>query len=267
MILDTVQTMDTVQMKVLLTLSLIKRDETLRFSDIKAKFKGGKHNYNTTISRALKTLEENSWIIKYGKGTRKTSYGINWKKKEITEIVAKAKTYPDPDSAFYPLELDLNALASELYKNGVYENGDDLGVEKTLPHLDMVIAGERIEGFEKSVKHLEKNSKMLTEIVRFMMFLVMGMHDQNLINYKAQMEREGRDVNTREASKEIFFKGYLKPVKPFHLIISWHPEKYVYLASSPLGQNWWEWILPQQNTASTHTEPKKCSRKKKKSNV
>jgi DNA-binding HxlR family transcriptional regulator len=253
--------LNAVQSEILLTLSMIKRDETLRFSEIQAqpKFKGETHGYNMTLSRALNKLEENGWIIKYGKGTRKTAYGLNWRKKDIAETVTKLKSTPNPNDKFYPVELDTNALASELEKKR-----DDMEVELTLPHLDMVIAGERIDGFEKSVKHLEKNYKLLAEIVRFMNFIVMGRAEQNLINYKAQMEREGRDVNTREAQKEIFFKGYGKKLQPFHLIISWHPERFGYLASSPLGQNWWEWRLPQQNAESTHTEPKKRSRRKKK---
>ncbi len=260
--------LDTVQTKILSTLSMIKRDETLRFSkiqkEIRAEFKGKKHDNKMTLWRALNELEENSWIIKYGKGTRKTSYGINWGKKEIAETIRKLESIPNPNDTFYPIELDTNALASDLY-----EKRDDMELESTLPHLDMVIAGERIDGYEESVKHLGKNRYLLSEIVRFMMFLVMGRAEQNKKNYIAQMKREGRDVNTREAGKEIFFKGYGKKLQPFKLIISWHPEKYGYLASSPLGSNLERLqraYLKRMEDLSTHTEPKKRSRKKKKSN-
>ncbi len=198
-------------------------------------FKGTKQHHKTTISRALIKLEESGWILKEGKGTRKTSYKINRAKKEIAEIITKLESIPNPNDTFYPVEVDLNALASE-----IYEKRNDFDIECALPHLEIVIAGEKIDGFEKSVKHLEKNYKLLAEIVKFMNFIAIGRATQAMQNYKTQMQKQGKDVNTEEAKKEIFFMGYLhkKNWKPFKLIISWSPERYGYLESCPLGFNW-----------------------------
>lgn len=211
-----------------LIIKFLEDEQPRRFSDITKKLK----KPDIVVSRELRFLGGKGWVIKTGSG-QKTRYILNRRMKEVNEYLTILNTTPDPDSDFYPLELDMNALASELY-----ENRTDMEVEFTLAHLNMVIAGERIDGFEKSVKHLEKNHKLLAEIVRFMNFIVMGRAEQNLKNYKAQMEREGRDVNTREAEKEIFFKGYGKGLKPFKLIISWSPERYGYLESCPLGFDW-----------------------------
>lgn len=213
----------------------IRDGQTRRFKDLKEKL----HLYDIVLDRALKELiNKYGYIVKTGSG-KGTRYAINQtnidKMKEIEEVLQELDATPEPDSMFYPVDIDLNSISSEVAK---YENEDDTNLAFTVPHLNIVIAGEKIDGFEDSGKNFGNNHEAIKAIALLMSRIQLSRATQKQQNTRAEMEKEGKD--TEEIELKSFYANAEVFEQEFKLIISWRPERYGSLVSCTLPDNWFD---------------------------
>ncbi len=211
-------------------LNFLRSEGPMRFTDIKKEL--GHHEY--VIKRELDILKKYGWVKQEGhhKGTRyildRTTVD---KSNELDDVFRRLDATLDPNSKLYPVNVDLNHISSE-----VFEHRTNHTVEFTLPHLEIIIAGEKIDGFKTT--YLGRNSKALAAIAEFMNDISLSRATQALLNKKEEIIKEGRNPNGRAEQIEAFGAYIEAHQQTFHLIIKRQPDRYGPLVSCPLPDSW-----------------------------
>lgn len=195
-------------------LDYLSKVESARFKDITITLE--KHDF--VINRELKTLVKRGWVIKTG-SSYKTKYALDPKSKGVREFLIKLKSTPDADAVYYPIKMDLEKKKSSLdvFINNVEKYQDDINQKIKLTtatlsfsHLEVTVAGEKIDGFSELVHVPNEVAIFIREIAT-----------ARAIAKTASIRKDNFTAGDDESNK-IFAETY---DQEFKVIISWKPAK------------------------------------------